>query len=94
MTFSVQMTGTIIGALLNCTQCLIECFENQFIWALADVIMQTVVRNERTILVSLHVNSITRKAHIVSALAQQRRYASMEWTTNPVLQCQRYVIAS
>lgn len=55
VTFAVQMTGTIIGALLNCTQYLTSLVWKQLTGVLADVIMQTVVRNERTILVRCHV---------------------------------------
>lgn len=87
-TFSVQMAGTVVGALLNCA-CIRHPWD-VFVLTLdvSDVIMQTVVSNEREILVR-PPHSYT-SVHRLSVVAKQRGYSCMERTTGAVVQRERY----
>ena len=67
-TFSVQMAGTVVGALLNCACLQLHPGPYSVLKSVnLDVIMQTVVSNEREILVHpLHSYVDTRSLYIVA----------------------------
>ena len=83
-TFTVQIAGTVVGALINCKSpplTMIDQISHYFL----DIIMQSVVNNERTILVRVATSfSLSISLTLGLIIAGQPGHSCVEWSTNTV----------